>query len=362
MREIFYPLLTIICLLLRLLRHGGAKSIVAENLLLKQQLIVLRRQKWKSRPMLSTDRILMALCTMVMSPKRVSAAAICIAKSTLLNFHKYLVKRKYSKLFSNKAKRKTGPKGPSSALIRLIVETKEKNLRYGSLKISQLVSDVLGYDVDESMVRRVLKKFFKPKPGGGPSWLTPIGNSKDRLWSLDFFRLESVSLKTYWVMIVMDQYTRRIIGFSVHKGNLSGGTACFMLNKILGEKGYPKYLSSDNDPLFEYWLWKANLENFYKIEELKSVPSTPWSHPFVERVIGTVRRDFTDHILFWGVTDLEAKLVIYQEYFNSYRVHQSLKGKTPNEISGDRKLARVCLDSYKWRNACGGLFHTPIAA
>ena len=312
--------------------------------------------------MLSMDRILMALCTIVMSPKRVSGAAICVAKSTLVNFHKHLVKRKYSKLFSNKIKRKTGPKGPSSALIKLIVETKEKNLRYGSLKISQHISDVLGYDVDESMVRRVLKKFFKPKPGGGPSWLTPIGNSKDKLWSLDFFRLESVPLSTYWVMIVMDQYTRRIIGFSVHKGNLNGSTAYFMLNKILGEKGYPKYLSSDNDPLFKYWLWKANLEDYYKIEELKSVPSTPWSHPFVERVIGTVRRDFTNHILFWGQLDLETKLAIYQEYFNSYRVHQGLSGKTPNEISGERKLARISLDSYKWQNACGGLFHTPIAA
>jgi transposase InsO family protein len=119
-------------------------------------------------------------------------------------------------------------------------------------EISQLVSDVLGCDVDKSMVRRVLKKYFKPNPGGGPSWLTPIGNRKDKLWSLDFFRLESVSLKTYWVMIVMDQYTRRIIGFAIHKGNLSGGTACFMLKKILADKGYPKYLSSDNDPLFQF--------------------------------------------------------------------------------------------------------------
>jgi putative transposase len=312
--------------------------------------------------MLSTDRILMAICTMLMSPKRISGAAICVAKSTLINFHQYLVRRKYSKLFSNRAKRKPGPKGPSLALIKFVVVTKENNLRYGSLKISQLVSDVLGCDVDESTVRRILKKHFKPKPGGGPSWLTPIGNSKDKLRSLDFFRLESVSLSTYWAMIEMDQYTRRIIGFSVHKGNLCGGTSCFMLNKILSGKGYLKLLSSDNDPLFEYWLWKTNLEAIYKIEELKSVPRTPWSHPFVERVIGTVRRDFTNHILFWGTTDLEDKLAIYQEYFNSYRVHQSLKGKTPSEIAGDQKLGRIRLNSYKWRNACGGLFHTPIAA
>ena len=57
MKEILYPLLTFLCLLLRLLRQGGAKSIVAENLLLKQQLVIVRRHNKKSRPMLSTDRI-----------------------------------------------------------------------------------------------------------------------------------------------------------------------------------------------------------------------------------------------------------------------------------------------------------------
>jgi len=75
----------------------------------------------------------------------------------------------------------------------------------------------------------------------------------------------------------------------------------------------------------------------------------------------TVRRDFTDHI-FGGVTDLDTKLLTNQEYFYSSRVHQSLKWWTPSEIAGDRKLAYVNLNSYKRRNACGGLFHTPNAA
>src|SRR5206468_262568 len=53
---------------------------------------------------------------------------------------------------------------------------------------------------------------------GGPSWLTFIGHLKESLWSLDMFRCESATLRTHWVLVVMDQYTRRIMGFGVHAG------------------------------------------------------------------------------------------------------------------------------------------------
>jgi hypothetical protein len=62
------------------------------------------------------------------------------------------------------------------------------------------------------VVRRILGTHFRPEPGsGGPSWLSFIGNAKDSLWSLDLFRCESAILRTYWVLVVMDQFTRRIV-------------------------------------------------------------------------------------------------------------------------------------------------------
>ena len=80
-----------------------------------------------------------------------------------------------------------------------------------------------GLALDKDVVLRILSKNYKPKgPDSGPSWLTFMGHMKDSLWSLDFFRCESLSLKTHWVMVVMDQFTRRIIGFSVHRGDLTG--------------------------------------------------------------------------------------------------------------------------------------------
>ena len=59
-------------------------------------------------------------------------------------------------------------------------------------------------------------KDYRPMPTeAGPSWLTFIGHAKDSLWSLDLFRCETVALRTYWVLVVMDQYTRRVIGLEL---------------------------------------------------------------------------------------------------------------------------------------------------
>jgi putative transposase len=89
-------------------------------------------------------------------------------------------------------------------------------------------------------------------------------------------------------MVVMDQYTRRIIGFAVHVGNVHGPALCRMFNKATSGHGCPQRVSSDNDPLFQYHRWKANLR-VLDIEEIKSLPHTPMSHPFVERLIGSYR-------------------------------------------------------------------------
>ena len=83
---------------------------------------------------------------------------------------------------------------------------------------------------------------------GGPSWLTFIGHAKDSLWSLDLFRCESVVLRTYWVLVVMDQYTRRIIGFGIQPGVVDGLVLCRMFKQAIRGANLPKYLSSDHDP------------------------------------------------------------------------------------------------------------------
>jgi len=80
-----------------------------------------------------------------------------------------------------------------------------------------------------------------------------------------------------------------------------------MCNAAIHGQGVPRHLSMDHDPLFEAHRWTANLR-ILEIDEIKTVPHVPLSHPFVERLIGTMRREFLDQVLFWNGRDLERRL------------------------------------------------------
>jgi putative transposase len=217
--------------------------------------------------------------------------------------------------------------------------------------------------ITKDVVRRILAVGYQPAPrpdSGGPSWLTVLGHTKDSLWSLDLFRCESAILRTHWVLVVMDQCTRRIVGFGVHRGVVDGVGLCRMFNRATRGQPSPKYLSADHDPLYRFYQWQANLR-ILDVKEIKTVPYVPLSHPFVERLIGTIRRECLDRTLFWTAADLEMKLLDFQQYLNGHRTHAGLDGSTP-EPSREPVCARACVSSYRWQQHCRGLYQTPMAA
>jgi len=136
------------------------------------------------------------------------------------------------------------------------------------------------------------------------------------------------ALKTHWIMVAMDQYSHRINGFGVRQGHVDGHAICRMFNAATSRQGWPVRRSTDNDPLFQYSRWKANLR-VLEIEAIKSLPHVPMSHPFVKQPIGSVRRELLDPTFFWTATDLENELRDYQRYYNEQRCHSSRDGDTP---------------------------------
>jgi putative transposase len=105
--------------------------------------------------------------------------------------------------------------------------------------------------------------------------------------------------------------------------------------------------------------WQANLQ-VLEVTEIKTVPYVPLSHPFVERLIGTVRREHLDRTLFWNKADLETKLLEFQHYYNGHRTHAGLKGRLPEPRV---EVSTLPIDSiHRWRTHCRGLYQTPIAA
>jgi hypothetical protein len=109
--------------------------------------------------------------------------------------------------------------------------------------------------------------------------------------------------------------------------------------------------------------WPANL-CVLAIEEVKSVPYSPLSHPFIERLIGTVRREYLDHMFFWNRIDLTRKLDVFVEYHNTHRVHRSPGGTTParHTCGSSAPPARASLSHDAWEEHCRVCFTSRFRA
>ena len=362
MRDVVILSIHLLVTLAKFLRPGGVRAVAAESLALKYQLLICSRSRQRAPNLTTLDRLVLGLATLFIRPHRIPKLSVISKPATLLKIHRALVDSKYRRIFSSSGRpRKPGPKGPSAELIAAIVEMKRRNPQFGCVRIAEQMAHDFGTDVDKDVVRRVLVQHYRSdgSGGNGPSWLTFIGQTRDSLWSVDLFRCESILLRSYWVMLVMDVFTRRIVGLGVERADIDGIAVCRMFNRAIARQPLPKHISTDHDPLFRFHRWLANLR-VREIEEIKTVPHVPVSHPFVERLIGTIRRELLDRTFFWNALDLERKLQEFRGYYNGSRVHQSLDGNTPAEQAGTARPICAALDSYGWREYCRGLFQTPI--
>src|SRR5450755_1240439 len=167
------------------------------------------------------------------NPHRIPKLSAMIKPATLFKFHKGAGRLKISSSFlsSSRRRQKPGPKGPSAQLVAAIVEMKRRNPKFGCVRIAQQINHAFGLKIDKDVVRRVLATHCRPEPGAdGPSWLTLIAHAKDSVWSVDLFRVDSILLRSHWVMLVMDVFTRRIIGFGIAPASIDGMSVCRMFN------------------------------------------------------------------------------------------------------------------------------------
>jgi putative transposase len=135
----------------------------------------------------------------------------------------------------------------------VVVDMKQRNPSWGCRRIAQQIALAFSVPINKDVVRRILVVRYRSAPDSpGPSWLTVLGHKKDSLWSLDVFRCESGVLRTHGALVVMDQCTRRIVGFGVHRGDVDGVGLCRMFNRATRGQSSPTYLSSDHDPLCRF--------------------------------------------------------------------------------------------------------------
>ena len=197
MHDLAVLFLHLLATVVRLAGPGGARSVVAESVLVKQHLLILHRSRKRSPNLRLSDRMVAGLCALLMRRGRLIRSAIVLRPSTVLRLHNALEKRKYRLLFSPKIRKKPGPKGPTQEVMAAVVEMKQRNPTWGCPRIAQQIALAFGIPINKDVVRRILAVRYQPtRDSAGPSWLTVLGHTKDRLWSLDVFRCESAVMRT----------------------------------------------------------------------------------------------------------------------------------------------------------------------
>jgi transposase len=151
----------------------------------------------------------------------------------------------------------------------LIVQLKREHPGWGAPKIREKLrrkhNDVQTPAI--STVHAVLDRH-------GLATCAVMEQTKDSLWSLDLFRSESILLRSHWILVALDLFTRRIVGFGIAREFMDGISVCRMFNDAIFGQLLPKRVSTDHDPLFRFHRWLANLR-VLEIEQVKSVPYVP---------------------------------------------------------------------------------------
>ena len=140
MRDLAVLVLHLLTTLARLAGPGGARSVVAESVLLKQQLLTLNRSRKRAPNLRLADRIVAGVCVLLVRPSRLVRSAIVLKPATLFRLHRALKTRKYRLLFSHAVRKKPGPRGPSQDVMAAVVDMKQRNPTWGCPRIAQQIA------------------------------------------------------------------------------------------------------------------------------------------------------------------------------------------------------------------------------
>ena len=235
------------------------------------------------------------------------------------------------------------------ALIRIL---STENPLWGAGRIHDTLI-LMGFDAPcEDTIRKYMVKPKLPK-GGTTSWLTFLHNHVDVSWAMDFFTVATAGFKFLYVFVVMHHRRRRVIHLATSY-NPSMEWVIQQLREATPFGHQPKYMFRDNDGIYGHGV-RAFLGNC-GIEEVKTAYRSPWQNPYVERFIGTLRRELLDHVIVLSKNHLNRLLKEYiEEYYHLARPHQGLDGDTP--LPSNKTQPREHPTRLISIPICGGLHH-----
>jgi transposase InsO family protein len=180
----------------------------------------------------------------------------------------------------------------------------------------------LGIDVCQATVAKYIVRRCKPP---SQTWRTFLKNHRTQLAALDFFVVPTVTCRFLFVLVMLAHDRRRVVHVAVTAHPTVAWTAQ-RLREAFPWDGALRFLIRDRDHAFDHLSETANAMG---IQEVLTAPHAPWQNSFVERVIGSIRRECLDHVIVWNERSLHRHLQRYLTYYHEWRTHLSLHKDAP---------------------------------
>jgi transposase InsO family protein len=290
------------------------QALVLENLALRHQLQVLQRsgKRPRFRPL---DRGFWVLLSRLWTEWR--DLLVLVKPDTVVRWH-----RKGFRLYWRWRSGKPGRPQVSKDVRDLIRRMSLENPLWGAPHIhGELLK--LGIDVAEPTVSKYM---VRPRKPPSQTWKTFLHNHLDEMVSLDFFTVPTATFRILYVLVFLSHGRRRIVHFNVTDSPSSLWTARQLIEAFPWDTA-PRYLLRDRDKI--YGLEFERTVFHLGIEEVRISPHSPWQNPYVERVIGSIRRECLDHMIIFNENHLRRVLRQYFRYYTESRTHLGLGKDCP---------------------------------
>jgi transposase InsO family protein len=321
-------------------------QLLAENALLRQQLIVLKRSVKRPR-LRRRDRIVVVALSRLNSAWK--DALVIVQPDTLLRWHRQMFKL----VWWRKSRPKTRRLRVALDAIALIRRIARANLLWGAERIrGELLK--LGIKVSKRTIQKYAKKSHRPSPKG-QNWETFLKNHAHDIWACDFLQVYDLFFRPIFLFFIIEHGSRRVVHAAATRSPTEGWVTQQLREATPFGEG-PKYIIRDNDRKFgqRHTGQFDRLATGSGIEVLHTPPKSPLCNAFCERFLGSVRRECLDHILILSEDHLRRVVLEYVRYFNGSRPHQGIGQKVPRpmKVLGKQGNGEVVESSI-----LGGLHH-----
>ena len=287
-----------------------------ENLVLRHQIEILRRSAPKRARLVRADRFLFALVLRLWP--RIAQAIRIVHPKTVVRWH-----REGFRIYWRWKSRPRGGRPKLGVELRaLIRQMGSKNPLWGAPRIhGELLK--LGFEISQATV----SKYMLRRPSDPDQrWKTFLRNHTDCTASIDFLVVPTISFKLLFVLIVLSHERRRIVHFGITANPTAEWTARQMTEAFPWDTA-PRFLIRDRHPT--YGRAFRDRVAAMTITEVPTAPRSPWQNGYVERVIGSVRRECLDHVIALNDRQLRRVLKSYLAYYNRTRTHLALDKDAP---------------------------------